>query len=463
MIHPTDTIVALSTPSGEGALGVVRLSGPDARRIADRIFCGKDLLQVPSHTIHYGTIRTSGGKILDECLVSVFIAPRSYTKEDMVEFSCHGSSYILEGLVRLLITEGARYAEPGEFTKRAFLHGQLDLSQAEAVAELIAADTGAQHRVALSQLRGGISDRIKNLRSRLIKFASLIELENDFSEEDVEFADRTALKDLVTELMDFVQPLIRSFAYGNALKKGVAVAIVGAPNVGKSTLLNALLQEEKAIVSAIPGTTRDVIEDSIRIDGILYRFIDTAGLRSTEDEIEAQGIRRSYEQITKADIVLYMSVVDEDTHELAARFKELNLSADQKAIILLNKADQYKHLCHRYDIQESVSSLCGRRETLLMSAKRGDGLDSLKQLLVDLVRSDHLSDQMVITNLRHYEALRNTLQSLQAVQEGLSNDLPSDLIALDLRHAMHALGTISGEIYSDDLLDSIFRDFCIGK
>ena len=458
-----DTIVAISTPAGSGAIGVVRLTGPKAIAIADRIFYGKNLLKASGHSVHYGKLKTDEGKILDECVVTVFKAPRSYTREDVVEFSCHGSSYILETLIKLIINNGARTAQAGEFTQRAFLNGQLDLSQAEAVADLIAADTQSQHQVAMHQLRGGVSDRIKNIRTRLIKFASLIELENDFGEEDVTFADTQALELLVREIQTYISQLMQSFEYGNAIKKGVPVAIIGEPNVGKSTLLNALLQEDKAIVSHIPGTTRDVIEDAIQLSGILFRFIDTAGLRTTDDEIENLGIQRTRLQIDKARIVLFVAALSDDYLSIIRKYKELHLTMGQKVFIILNKSDLYDHPCHQYDIQEAISTITKNPNVLLLSAKNGDGIEALTSSLVNQIKSNEAADQSVITNLRHFEALDKTQQSLSKVLHNIQNKLPSDLIALDIRQAMRSLGVISGEIYTDDLLDVIFRDFCIGK
>ncbi len=458
-----DTIVALSTPPGVGAIGVIRLSGSDAIEIVSQAFHGSDLCKAEGYTVHFGKLIDDSGRIVDECLATVFRAPRSYTKEDTVEISCHGSPYIIDQVIQLFLRKGVRLAERGEFTKRAFLHGQLDLSQAEAVADLIAADSAGSHDLAMKQLRGRISTDIAELRTRLIKFASLIELENDFGEEDVTFANRKDLRQLVEDIQQTIAPLIASFAYGNAIKKGVPVAIVGETNVGKSTLLNALLQEEKAIVSDIAGTTRDVIEDTMVIDDILFRFVDTAGIRETTDTIESLGIARTMEQVTKAKIVLYMAVLDEDHQQIVAQYKALDIGPDQQSIIILNKADQYHHSCHSYDIEEAVSTLTGRVKTLIISAKNNTGINALKSELVTMIRSQKPSEDTVLTNLRHFEAMRDTQSSLTDVLRALDTDLPSDLIAIDIRHAMNALGAISGEIYTDDLLDSIFRDFCIGK
>jgi len=460
-VHDGQKIIALATPTGKGAIGIIRLSGTEVIELVDRYFFGKNLSQVEGHSVHYGKIKKEDGQILDECLATVFRAPRSYTKEDIVELSCHGSHYILQEIIQLFTRNGVRMALPGEFTMRAFLHGQLDLTQAEAVADLIASNSKTQHQLAMDQMRGGFSKMIKSLRKKLIKFASLIELENDFGEEDVEFADRTELIASVDETALVISDLIDSFAMGNAIKEGIPVAIVGQPNVGKSTLLNALLQEDKAIISNIPGTTRDVIEDTIQIEGLIFRFIDTAGIRETQDEIETIGIERTMQQLEKARIVLFLDDIHEEYQDIVARFKALKIKAEQSAIILLTKTDTF-HTCHRYDVEEAVSTMTGRTKTIAISATKNEGIDVLKKELV--ARSVHKdSSQIIISNNRHLQALQETQTALQKVKEGLQNGIPSDLIAIDIRHAMHHLGAISGEISTDDLLDSIFRDFCIGK
>lgn len=455
-----DTIVALSTPPGVGAIAMIRLSGPQAIHITDTIFIGKRLAKQKSHTIHFGKIM-DGDKIVDEVLVSLFKNPKSYTGQDTTEISCHGSPFIAQQIIKLCIKAGARTANPGEFTMRAFLNGQLDLSQAEAVADLIDSETATQHEIAINQMRGGYSDMIKTLRDKLIEFASLLELENDFSEEDVEFADRTALVKLITNIKTLVAELIRSFDYGNAIKDGIPVAIIGKPNVGKSTLLNALLNEDRAIISATPGTTRDVIEDSIQLDGILFRFIDTAGIRETKDEIESIGITKTKEQIEKAQIILYLDEIKEDHQELVKDYKAHDFGKKQ-TIILLNKIDDF-HKCHSYDVEEAVSTLTRRTPTIAISAKEGKHVDKLKTTLLSLVNNWKSSSNIVVSNLRHHEALSNADQSLQKVLEGLQHKISSDLLALDIRYALTSLGEISGEVSTDDLLDSIFRNFCIGK
>ncbi len=458
--HNQDTIIALSTPPGEGAIGVIRLSGPSAISMVDEVFFGANLLKAEANTVHYGKIKQAD-KILDECLATIFRAPRSYTKEDVVELSCHGSQYVLQKVIELLLSKGARSAQPGEFTLRAFLNGQLDLSQAEAVADLIASKSEGQHQLAMSQMRGGISKLISGLREQLIEFASLIELENDFGEEDVEFANRDNLKNLVLKILRVINELKDSFVFGNAIKEGIPVAIIGAPNVGKSTLLNALLNEDRAIVSDIPGTTRDVIEDTITINGQLYRFLDTAGIRDTEDEIESIGIERSYEQIKKASVILFLADINE-FHEITAQaFRALPHMENKKAIILLNKADTKKS-CAMYDMEEAVSTLTGRTPTLSISAKEKSNISKLKDLLVSL-QSSKSDSNVILSNSRHLEALENTSESLNKVITGLDENVPSDFIAMDIRHALHHLGLISGEISTDDLLDSIFSSFCIGK
>ena len=463
MSYLNDPIIALSTAEGEAAIAVIRLSGKDVIDIVDSVFFGKNLKTVEGHTVHYGKIKGLDGVIIDECMAAVFRAPRSYTKEDAVELSCHGSKYIVQTILQLFLSQGVRLAEPGEYTMRAYLNGQLDLTQAEAVADLIASTTASQHELAMNQMRGGFSHMIQNLRGQLIEFASLIELENDFGEEDVEFADRTKLTSLVSQTRQMIQDLLHSFQYGNAIKEGVAVAIVGRPNVGKSTLLNALLNEDKAIVSDIAGTTRDVIEDTIQLEGVLFRFIDTAGLRETEDKIESIGIDRAKEQLSKAKIILYIDEIEEDHQAIITRFKKLTKARqDQDVIILLNKSDAF-HGCHAYDVEEAVSTLTNRTPVIAFSAKEKTRLVDLKSLLITSVNKLSNSTQTTVTNMRHYQALEQTDRSLKAVLDGLEQNVSSDFVALDIRHALHHLGEITGEITTDDLLDSIFRNFCIGK
>lgn len=463
MTSTPDTIVALSTPPGLGALGMIRISGSRAIDVLDEIFIGRSLVKAPSHQACLGKIKDTEGNIIDECVLTIFRGPNSFTGEDTIEISCHGSPYIIESIIDLILSKGIRLAQPGEFTQRAFLNGKLDLAQAEAVGDLIASQSAQQHRLAMHQMRGGVSDEIRQLREKLIEFASLIELENDFGEEDVQFADRSALIELVQSTMKRVDELIETFTYGKAIKEGVAVAIIGKPNVGKSTLLNALVNEERAIVSDIPGTTRDVIEDTLIIDGLLFRFIDTAGIHETDDVIESIGIERSLAQLEKAQIVLWMAEIEESAEAIVQDFHELSIRQDQKVIILLNKQDTF-HTCHSYDVEEAVSTLTKRTPTLALSAKDKKQLPALKKLLTDAIAKNKFEQQsIIISHARHKQALEETKNSLSAVLQGLSNSIPSDLVAMDIRHAQLFLGEIAGQISTDDLLDSIFSNFCIGK
>lgn len=459
----TETIVALASPQGIGAIGVIRLSGPDAIRICNSVFGTKtlkkkNLEEVKTHTIHFGVIH-DGDVILDEVLASVFIAPHSYTAENTVEISCHGSPYIQQQIIQLFIRQGARLATQGEFTLRAFLNGKLDLSQAEAVADLISSNSATSHQVAMQQMRGGFSNKIKLLRQNLIDFASLIELELDFSEEDVEFADRSDLKNLVNSIQRIVQRLIDSFEVGNVIKNGIPVAIVGKPNAGKSTLLNALLNEEKAIVSEIPGTTRDVIEDEISIDGVLFRFIDTAGIRETTDIIESIGVERAYEQIKLSSIAIYLFDVHEITpNELKQIVSEIEPHLHNSQLVLVaNKID-------KEDMEYTYREFAEFKNMIFISAKEQTGIDELKKHLVTLFDNSTVNvTETIVTNARHVEALRHTNSALIKVLEGLNSNVSGDFLAMDIRQALHHLGTITGEISSDDLLTNIFSRFCIGK
>ncbi|WP_052592261.1 tRNA uridine-5-carboxymethylaminomethyl(34) synthesis GTPase MnmE [Aureispira sp. CCB-QB1] len=465
-----DTIVALATPAGSGAIGIVRLSGNQAISITNEVFQAKDLQQVDSHTIHLGYIRDEQNKIIDQALVSVFKNPHSYTKEDVIEVSCHGSRYIQQQLIELFIRKGARMAREGEFTLRAFLNGQMDLSQAEAVADLIAAESESAHQLALSQMRGGFSDQIKELRSELIHFASMIELELDFGEEDVEFANREKLQELVQQIVRIIKRLLDSFQLGNAIKHGVHTVLAGRPNAGKSTLLNALLNEERAIVSDIAGTTRDTIEEILNIQGVQYRLIDTAGIREATDQIEAIGVEKTLEQVAKSAILIY--VYDQTTLsplEAQADLQKL-ATADMNIIVVANKADlhsqnQAPSSLEKNDTLEKVTqNLTTPYTTLSLSAKDKTQIDQLKQLLFDLVASGQLQqDSSIVSNSRHYEALQSALQSLDAVLEGLGIGISNDFLAMDIRHALNYLGEITGEISTDDLLGNIFSSFCIGK
>jgi tRNA modification GTPase len=457
------TIVALSTPQGEGAIGVVRLSGAKAFDIVDQIFEGKQkIVDQGTHTLQFGKIADEG-KLIDEVVVAVFKGPRSYTGEDVVEISSHGSPYILSKLVELCLTKGASPAKPGEFTMRAFLNGKLDLSQAESVADIIAAENKAQHDLALQQMRGGYSDSIAALRNELIEFAALIELELDFSEEDVEFANREKFNELIHKLQNKVATLIQSFALGNVLKNGIPVAIVGEPNVGKSTLLNSLLQEEKAIVSDIAGTTRDFIEDTITIDGILFRFIDTAGIRETHDQLEAMGIDRSFQKMKSARMILFMADIENGYKNIVEEYNKLTFTAEQEVIILLNKSDKIVD-CNAYDIEEAISTLT-RRSVLEISAFHGRNIDKLKELLVKVVLIEKMQFQgQIVTNSRHFNALKETLSHLEQIEKGLIHNISGEFLSIDIKMALHSLGQITGAIEMDkDILGTIFGKFCIGK
>lgn len=449
-----ETIVALATATGNGAIAVIRMSGVDAITIVNQVFKGKDLLQQPSHTIHFGTIR-DGDEVLDEVLVSLFIAPNSYTGENCVEVSTHNSRYIIERIIQLLVKGGARPAQPGEFTLRAFLNGKMDLSQAEAVADLIASNSAASHQVAMQQMRGGFSNILKQLREKLINFASLIELELDFSEEDVEFADREQLKSLVLEINAVVHRLIASFEQGNVLKNGVPVVIAGKPNVGKSTLLNTLLNEERAIVSDIAGTTRDTIEDEINIDGVSFRFIDTAGIRDTIDIIEAKGVERTREKMRQARLIIYLAdPQQDDVEEINSQIAEVH-ALDVPYVVVVNKTDLLtkKH-------KEALAGI----KPLFISAKNNVGVEDLKSELLRKVNLHSLdNDDVLVTNVRHVEALQKTHESLAKVLDGIDNPVTSDFLAMDIRQALQHLGEITGSVSTDDLLDNIFSKFCIGK
>jgi tRNA modification GTPase len=454
-MHPnshTDTIVALATPTGAGAIGVIRLSGTEAISICNKVFRGKDLLAQATHTLHFGSI-VDGDAIIDEVLVSLFVAPRSYTRENVVEVSCHGSSYIIDKLIRLFVKCGARLAKPGEFTMRAFLNGQLDLSQAEAVADLIASSSEASHKVAMQQMRGGFSGELKKLREELINFASLVELELDFSEEDVEFANRDQMKTLIEKIVVVLKRLIKSFELGNVIKKGVPVVIAGKPNVGKSTLLNALLNEERAIVSEIAGTTRDTIEDEISIQGISFRFIDTAGIRDTEDIIEAKGVERTFEKINQSAIILYLYDAHETYgHELDQIKTDLELITtknNSQLLLVANKSDKGNHAIHP--------------ESLTISALQGIGIPELELKLLDMIHYSENANETILTNIRHVEALQKTCEALERVLDGIENPVTSDFLAMDIKQALHYLGEITGSISTDDLLETIFSKFCIGK
>ncbi|MBT8220291.1 MAG: tRNA uridine-5-carboxymethylaminomethyl(34) synthesis GTPase MnmE [Bacteroidia bacterium] len=457
----SDTIIALSTPPGIGAIGIIRLSGPKAIKLVDQVFFGRNLTKVEGNTVHYGKIKDENDRILDECMATVFRTPKSYTREDVVELSCHGSPYILNQVIQLLIRMGIRQAEPGEFTLRAFLNGQLDLSQAEAVADLIASDSSASHDLAMKQMRGGFSNEIQRLRQELIDFASLIELELDFAEEDVQFADRTKLKALVEKIQGVIRQLLSSFQLGNVLKQGVSTVIAGKPNAGKSTLLNAMLQEERAIVSDIAGTTRDTIEATLNIEGIQFRLIDTAGIRDARDKIEAFGVERTMEAIQASTIVLYViDVIETSQQKLIEELKAFNIQ-NSKFIIVLNKMDLNPYTKPEdYYSEDWITS----DNVITTSALNKMNIDYLKEQLFNLVISDKsLMDHTIVSNSRHYEALTRAAESLDAVDSGLKTGISSDFVAMDIRQALHYLGEITGEISTDDLLGNIFSKFCIGK
>ncbi len=451
-----DTIVALATAPGVGAIAVIRLSGKEAIDITNKVFKGKNLHEQPTHTIHFGTIRDKEDHVVDEVVVSLFKEPKSFTKENVVEISCHGSPYIVKQLVKVLLAEGARLALPGEFTKRAFLHGKFDLAQAEAVADLINADSAASHETALKQMRGGFSDQIKQLREELIHFASMIELELDFGEEDVEFADRDDLKQLINALLDVINKLLSSFDLGNVIKNGVPTVIAGKPNAGKSTLLNALLNEEKAIVSDIAGTTRDFIEDEINLGGVTFRFIDTAGLRETEDKIEAMGVERTQQQMKKASLIIYM--IDLANDNIVDFNRDINKLENMGIpfIVVGNKADSAQP-----DLKAAVENVDG---AVVISALSKENLDALKDRILEVVNLDNFkTGDTIVTNIRHYDNLLKTRNSLQDVLNGLGNNITGDFLAMDIRQSLHYLGEITGEITTDDLLANIFSKFCIGK
>ena len=452
MTDTTETIVALATPAGSGAIGVIRLSGPEAITIANKVFKGKDLTTQDSHTIHFGSI-ADGDIVLDEVLVSLFVAPRSYTRENVVEISCHGSNYIIESIIKLLAKNGARNAKPGEFTLRAFLNGQLDLSQAEAVADLIASNSKASQQVALQQLRGGFSNQLQGLRDQLVQFASLIELELDFAEEDVEFANRDQLKQLINDILKVITALIQSFELGNAIKHGINTVIAGRPNAGKSTLLNALLNEERAIVSHIPGTTRDTIEEILNIKGINFRLIDTAGIREATDAIEKIGVERTMEKINQSALLIYVYDAAQTTlTELNADLEKLN-KPGINILIVANKVDLLLHN-ELADIPDTVS---------IVSAKEKQHIDELKLKIYQAAIKERLEGQdILVTNVRHLEALQKTEDALLKVLSGME-DITSDFLAMDIKQALHYLGEITGAVTTDDLLDNIFSKFCIGK
>ena len=460
-----DTIIALATPSGVGAISVIRLSGENAIDIVDAFFKsikkGKSLKNQKTHTVHLGHI-IDKSIILDEVLVSVFKNPNSYTGENVVEISCHGSSFIQQEIIQLFLQNGCRMADNGEFTMRAFLNGKMDLSQAEAVADVIASNSAASHQMAIQQMRGGITNELKELRVQLLDFAALIELELDFSGEDVEFADRTKFKELVAKITFVLKRLIESFSFGNAMKNGIPVAIIGEPNVGKSTLLNTLLNEEKAIVSDIAGTTRDAIEDEMIIDGVAFRFIDTAGIRETEDVVESIGIKKAYEKAENAQLIIFLIDSNKFSHSSEDFLQEIktiqNRFPNKRLLVIANKIDTLS--CHDSAIlQSEIENL------ILVSAKNKTGIDQLKAELTSLVNIGALSNnETIVTNSRHFEALNNALIAITSVQEGINLEISTDLFSIDIRECLRHLGNITGEYDVDkDILGHIFGNFCIGK
>ncbi|MDD2632188.1 MAG: tRNA uridine-5-carboxymethylaminomethyl(34) synthesis GTPase MnmE [Bacteroidales bacterium] len=456
-----DTICALATPAGVGAIAMIRLSGPESFGIIDQIFeprSGSPVSLAAGYTLHLGNLTGDEG-VIDEVMVSVFRQPHSYTGDDAIEISCHGSPYIQQKIIELLISRGARMATAGEFTMRAFINGKFDLAQAEAVADLIASGSKYAHDLALDQMRGGFSDKIKQLRQELLDFASLVELELDFAEEDVEFADRTKIGKTLDGLETEIKILLKSFQVGNVLKNGIPVAIIGKPNVGKSTLLNTILQEEKAIVSDIPGTTRDSIEDTIIIEGIAFRFIDTAGLRPSMDVIENIGIERTLQRIKEASIILFIfdaASTAEEVQEVLEEHRHLIEDPSKRIILIGNKIDLLIEMPKGFkDLVEL--------ETIFISAKRKENINLISDSLLRSVNTQQLADTTIVSNARHYEALSKSLQAIGDIRKGFDSNIPSDLVAIDIRKALHHLGTITGQITTDEILGNIFGKFCIGK
>jgi tRNA modification GTPase len=452
-----DTIVALATPPGIGALGVIRLSGNQSFNIINHLFASKDVTKQPSHSLHVGILQFNG-EMLDEVVVSLFRGPRSYTGEDVIEISCHGSPFILQQVIDACIQQGARLAKPGEFTQRAFLNGKLDLAQAEAVADLIASNTAAFHKTAMNNIRGGFSTTLKELRERLIKFAALIELELDFSQEDVEFADRTQFYQLITEAEKTTHELSDSFRLGNVIRNGISVAIIGKPNAGKSTLLNSLLNENRAIVSEIPGTTRDTVEEVINIDGVLFRLIDTAGIREhTPDSIESAGIEKSREKMRQADLVLYLFDINDTTTDELKKVEEEFKDQQFNYLMVANKIDAV-------DENDARKQLAALQKIIYISAKTKLHLDVLKGRMVDTVLQGGINaEDTIVTNARHFHALKQVENALADIHKGLDEKLPGDLLAPDIRRCLYYLGEITGEVSNEDMLDYIFSKFCIGK
>lgn len=456
-----DTIVALSTAPGIGAIAVVRITGSNAFKIVNALFPKKDTTALPSHTLHVGMLQEEG-EAIDEVVLALFKGTKSFTGEDTIEISCHGSIFVQQQIIAACIRQGARVAKAGEFTQRAFLNGKLDLTQAEAVADIIAANSKKTQQIALHQLRGGFSNKLQVLRNELITFAALIELELDFSEEDVEFVDRKKLIEHIQKIEEEVEPLVHSFKVGNAIKNGIPVAIVGKPNAGKSTLLNTLLQEDRAIVSEIAGTTRDTIEDVLELEGVQYRFIDTAGLRNTTDTIEQIGVAKAKQKIQEAEIVLLLCNINETVNEIIDQYKSLELRIEQQCLIVLNKLDEIS-TCDGYDTEEAVATLT-KQNTIAISAKNNLHVDKLIKLIVQKASLDISSENIIITNARHYNELQQTLVSLQEIKQALHNNLTGDLISVDIKKALSHIAALTGSVEQDrDILGTIFGKFCIGK
>ncbi|MBK7695652.1 MAG: tRNA uridine-5-carboxymethylaminomethyl(34) synthesis GTPase MnmE [Saprospiraceae bacterium] len=454
------TIVAIATPEGVGAVGMIRLSGPEAFNIANQVFKGKKISQQKSHTAHLGRIIDEQTLTLDEVLATVFNGPHSYTGENIVEFSCHGSPYILKEILELLIRKGAVMAKPGEFTQRAFLNGKLDLSQAEAVADLIASESEAAHRLAMSQLKGGIKNEIAELRNQLLNFASLIELELDFAEEDVEFADRTQFKQLLHAALNKIDSLHQSFVLGNAVKNGISTVIAGRPNAGKSTLLNALLEEERAIVSDIAGTTRDTIEEKMNINGVLFRFIDTAGIREAQDQIEAMGVQRTMEKINESTVLIYVfDVIKTSKEEMWQEVASL-IRPNQRLLVVANKMDLNPYIDYEHFVHPNIP----KENIIACSAKNLMNIPYLKDKLYQMALGDQkIQSTSIAINARHRQALESAAINLREVLNGLDTHLETDLLAQSIRQALYHLAEISGAISNEEILGNIFGKFCIGK
>lgn len=464
-MNTTDMICAISTAPGVGAIAMLRLSGAGCIALTDRIFetpSGKKLEEMAANTVHFGRI-AEGDDLIDEVLVTIYRAPHSFTGEESVEIACHGSMYIQQRLLKLLVDTGARLAAPGEFTQRAFLNGKMDLSQAEAVADLIASTSAASHRMALMQMKGGFSSELMRLRAELLHITSLLELELDFSEEDVEFADRSELSRIAGNIEKLLTRLCSSFSLGNVIKNGVPVAIVGNTNVGKSTLLNALLREDKAIVSDIAGTTRDVIEDTINLNGITFRFIDTAGIRATTDEVENIGIERTFAKIGQASVVLLLTDLSRGSESFEEYYRQVkaHIASEAKLIIILNKTDRVEDLLTP---QETIRLFTSGEEIIPISARTGANLDLLIQELTDTVNLNALNtSDVIVSNVRHYEALNHALIAIRRVVAGLQTGLSGEFVSQDIRECLHYLGEITGEISTDEVLGNVFKNFCIGK